>query len=88
MECIACKGNGKQILTIHDGENPLEVSMEIDCIWCNGRGQMTQKEFEEYSYFNNAWCKCGNPSGDVSFYRNGSSHGYTCVDCGKIIQTG
>lgn len=61
------------------------------CGLCDGTGVLT-----EQAGFNNPppklltreWCHCGNKSGDVSFFRHGHVHGYTCVECGGLVQLG
>ena len=88
MKCIC--NNGKMTIKVHDfsTEECEEKSVEIDCIWCNGTGEMTPEQAAEKQAFEDSWCKCGNPSGQVNYYQEGHSHGYTCADCGKIVQTG
>jgi hypothetical protein len=60
----------------------------MDCIWCEGTGMLTEHQYQSRQNYTEAWCNCGNPSGETSFYRHGHSHGYNCADCGKILQTG
>jgi len=65
-----------------------EPPMELTCPWCDGTGEMTPAQVEEKQAYIDAWCKCGNPSGQANYYQHGHAHGYTCADCGKIVQTG
>lgn len=91
MNCPTCEGKGKQTITArmltekgwHD-----EPPVDITCITCNGNGEITQEQADELQAMKDAWCSCGNPSGDVVPYDYGTCHGYDCRDCGKIIQTG
>jgi hypothetical protein len=86
-QCPTCKGTGK--ITIRSVEYRSDGIVSISCIWCDGKGKQTPAEKQKQEDFNNAWCKCGNPSGEVNYYHHmNGAHGYTCADCGKIIQTG
>jgi len=89
MKCT-CK-NGKitvQVRVLTDKGFTKEPPVKLTCPWCNGTGELTYKqEFARDAYFNE-WCKCGNPSEQVNYYNDERGHGYTCADCGKIVQTG
>ena len=91
MNCPTCKGSGKQELTVTEiGVEGRKVSKcEITCVDCKGKGEITKAQYEELEAQKNAWCSCGNPSGDVEYYElEGGYHGYDCKDCGKLLQTG
>ena len=90
MKCKFCN-NGKVTITaaiLTDNGFKEESPIEIDCIWCNGTGELTASQVQKLQDLEDAWCKCGNPSGQVSYYQHGHFHGYNCADCGKIVQTG
>lgn len=93
MKCQKCDGTGKLNIIAHTFDAKTksfipEPAVQINCVVCHGTGQLSKQEAQEYQDYINSWCKCGNPSGEVSFYRNGRSHGYKCADCGKIVQEG
>jgi hypothetical protein len=88
--CSECKGMGTlkvqyRVLTDKDWKD-LPPSF-LDCIRCNGTGQMTLEKEQALVDYNDAWCKCEKP-GEYIYYQHGHSHGYTCSICGKVLQTG
>lgn len=96
MKCKSCKGTGKMVITATEitaaGAKEMP-SVSIDCIRCNGSGEISaarQKQLEAQAAL---WCKCGNPSGNSQFFNDGehpncSKHCYVCEDCRKITQVG
>jgi len=61
--------------------------IEMNCIWCNGTGEMTDEQVKAQKAYEDAWCKCEDSSGS-SYYEQRHSHGWICDDCGKVTQTG
>jgi hypothetical protein len=93
MTCTVCKGTGKNKTTVTDVGVGTTEQFEMDCIWCDGTGQMTQEQFEDHRFYTNMWCRCGNPSKDFTFYDDGEhqdihKHHYRCFDCSKVLQIG
>ena len=95
MECLVCKGGGKQHLTVkYPFEDKPDETHDIDCVWCHGAGEMTEKEYQQYLWDKAAWCECGNPSQEFIFFDDGTcecgcyKHHYHCKDCMKITQIG
>lgn len=66
----------------------IEDEVEINCIWCDGTGQMTEQQARELEQYRNAWCRCKNRSGQHPYRHTNGAHGWKCNDCGKITQTG
>lgn len=97
MKCKSCKGSGKQTISMQtmqdDGSFKTEPSLEIDCMHCDGTGEMDKEQKETYNYAQNMWCNCGNPSGKSNYHPDGkgkwvSKHHYTCDDCDHVTQIG
>ena len=93
MNCPSCKGSGKQTIRaktyLGPGKWKNEPPVEIECLNCHGTGEVNAKEQRaREKAWKEFWCDCGNPSGETSYYRHGSAHGYTCADCGRVLQTG
>jgi len=92
MICPTCKGSGKQVVrtrTVLDGVR--EVSdVKIECQTCQGSGEVDKAEYEaRQKAIRDFWCRCGNPSEDVEYYEYADgAHGWTCRDCGKVVQVG
>ena len=93
MKCPTCKGTGQVETTVTTcGSNEIE-KYDIPCHVCNGRKEISKKEWQAHKDMMNLWCDCGNPSGETTFYDDGehpkcSKHCYVCNDCGKIVQVG
>jgi len=91
MNCPTCDGKGKMVIkgrTLDANGWHDDPPVTIDCIDCKGEGEITKEKAKELQEMRDAWCSCGNPSGEVDYYEFGHTHGYDCRDCGKIIQTG
>jgi len=97
MNCPTCNGTGKvevKFITL-GSKNPPEL-FKINCSDCDGKGDVSESEVKRIIRFkkayDNAWCKCGNPSKKSTFHPRGTStcakHCYTCDDCKKITQIG
>jgi hypothetical protein len=97
VNCPTCKGTGKISITFSElgSKKPPEIIL-INCRDCDGAKQVTPQQAKSIIRFTkeyeNAWCKCGNPSKRSNFHPNGikncSKHCYTCADCKKITQIG
>ena len=104
VNCPRCGGSGTMSIGVTNMEcidgkwvEHKEPATEIDCITCKGSKTMDEKKAnlikEAWEDERNRWCDCGNPSGDVKYWEDGthphcSKHCYTCRDCGKITQVG
>lgn len=92
-KCPTCD-NGRMKITVSTyGSNEPATVTEIDCVYCDGTGQIDDETMEAIEYEKNMWCKCGNPSGRHKFYRDGEGplvhkHHYVCKDCNKVLQIG
>lgn len=90
IKCLCCKGSGEQILSVH--ENGKVTPFKMNCVWCDGKGKMTDEEHEDYLYEQNMWCKCKVETG-TRYYENGEhskihKHHYRCTKCKKVKQIG
>jgi hypothetical protein len=75
--------------TTYSGGGVEKRVVEIKCLTCDGTGNATPEQLAKLQAMNDAWCKCGNPSGEPVPYRYADgSHGYNCADCGGLLQTG
>lgn len=91
MGCPTCKGKGMQTTQVitHTAAGFTEHSFEHKCMTCEGTGNATPEQLAKLQAMNDAWCKCGNPSGEsVPYSYPDGSHGYNCADCGGLLQTG
>jgi len=93
--CPTCKGKGKVTLTVSTfGSNKPDEKMEIDCVVCNGVGEVSDVVLEQILFEKNMWCECGsNDPSDVKYYDDGehheiSKHHWRCNKCGKVVQIG
>ena len=69
------------------------TTTELDCVVCDGTGEIDEETAEMAEFEKNMWCECGNPSEGVDFYDDGehpeiSKHHYRCQDCGGVVQIG
>jgi hypothetical protein len=93
MNCPKCKGSGEIEITCSEyGKKGIE-KFSLPCIYCDGKGEITKKEFNKLKAEKALWCSCGNPSQETRFWDDGQhpncpKHCYTCKDCKKIIQVG
>lgn len=87
--CPRCKGKKTINVTFcKEGK-----SLDMDCPTCDGSGGVTRKKAQEYQASVNAWCSCGNDSGETTYIPDNESsvcvkHHWICNDCGKIVQVG
>jgi uncharacterized protein YbaR (Trm112 family) len=93
VTCPDCKGKGTLAYTIQESGKP-ERAMEMKCLTCKGAKTVNSVAAEAFERMQRAmremWCRCGNPSGEVSYHPDapGSKHHWTCDDCGKVTQIG
>ena len=88
--CPGCKG-GKINVTVHSMGQM--TSVELDCIWCNGAGKVTDSRLQAYYDHKNMWCECKGDDLDIQYYADGehpslSKHHYRHRKCGKVVQIG
>lgn len=95
-KCPVCNGKGRQTVVateyVPGGKDKELPPVEIDCIWCHGKGRMTPEEYADYRDINDMWCECEVP-GEGIYHADGESdlcekHHWTCSKCGKITQVG
>lgn len=86
-KCPKCKSTGKLPIEVHEAGKPSQIT-ELECVYCDGKGKMTDAELKRHNELEAMWCSCGNPSGDAYPYDYGNCHGWNCADCHKVIQTG
>lgn len=92
MKCPKCK-KGKMSITVemYGVPNSVEIS-EIDCVYCNGTGEISEEKNIQLIKEEEMWCKCDESTGP-KFYDNGEhpdlyKHHYRCTTCGGIVQIG
>lgn len=90
-QCHICNSTGKTSIQAHEWTPEGMVALpavEINCIWCEGTGQMTHEQVRRYIAYVNKWCRCGNPSEETAYFSHAGYHGWVCCDCGKVVQEG
>ena len=92
--CNVCKGSGVQRVSVTDygSDEPPSVS-EHACFFCDGAGEISFINFVMQVIGEASWCRCGNPSGESVFFKDGegawmNKHHYCCLDCGHVTQVG
>lgn len=91
MKCPKCR-KGKIAINFSEGGKKWE--MEIQCIYCDGKGEISEAQAKEIEDEKALWCNCeGDQSEDAIFWDDGehpkcSKHCWTCRKCGKIVQVG
>lgn len=94
MKCLCCEGKGCQcveVINVH-GKHRDITEYSIPCVWCNGTGNMDQRQKCNYEGYKDIWCQCGKHT-DVTFVddnqdSNLRKHHWICNRCGKIVQIG
>lgn len=91
--CTTCNGAGKVSVEVHTYGEKERSKVELQCVICNGAGEITAETAAALKRHEDDWCRCGNPSGDATFYNDGEhpnchKHHYRCVDCNGIVQIG
>lgn len=95
-ECPKCKSKGTvtiQSSTYKDGNFVQNDPVVIECITCNGKGGISEAQFNQIEVENRKWCDCDNPSESAVYWADDthpecSKHHWRCGDCGKIQQVG
>lgn len=90
--CPSCDGTGKMKCRVHNADGK-ESTFEMECFDCGGTGKVSAEILASIEAEKNAWCSCGNPSGEHEFYDDGEDsacykHHWNCKDCGKLWQVG
>ena len=92
-------GNGKEKIqfTKHGSNKPATVT-EITCLDCDGKGEISSKEYFHVIVGKKVWCCCergdGGDDGGDSSYRASDGNKvfgndtYLCGDCGMVTQFG
>ena len=94
MKCTSCEG-GKMTITMFEGwpgEDQEGTKSEIDCVVCDGTGEIDEETAAMVEYEKNMWCECDGDNG-VNFYDDGehpeiSKHHYRCKRCDGVVQIG
>lgn len=91
MKCPVCKGKGSQTVKateyVPGGKDKELPPVEINCIWCHGKGAMNVEEWSDYQDYMKMWCQCKVP-GEAVYYEDEEGHGWLCSKCNKVLQTG
>lgn len=98
--CPSCNGKKKQRIVATEitskGKRDLPA-VHIDCLLCNGKGYLTEREKEKYDRdaeaAENFWCKCPDGFNNAIYFPDGthplcSKHCWACTTCDKIVQVG
>jgi Fe2+ or Zn2+ uptake regulation protein len=90
--CPSCKGARKvtiETTTINPGTTTVD-HITVDCVICNGTGEVTPARFAAIQSEAAMWCSCGNDSGEADYHADTrrTKHHWTCRDCGKVLQVG
>jgi hypothetical protein len=91
MKCPQCN-DGKMTITVHQIGQKAD-SVKIDCIHCDGTGEIDQQTADLIEEEKNMWCKCDNPSEWPKHYKDGEhpdlyKHHYRCTNCDGVQQIG
>ena len=92
MECTMCHGSKVQHLTITTFGEEGSKTMDVDCVGCNGTGEIDERVALELEYERNMWCDCTEDHG-VTYWKHGQhailhKHHYRCKKCHKVVQIG
>lgn len=92
--CTGCHGTGKMTITgaeITAGGMKTLPPVQIDCVWCNGTGQLTNRQAKEQEDYTGLWCRCEGHV-ETEYVPDGqgqiNTHHWVCTTCGKIVQIG
>jgi len=91
--CLVCEGGGKQTVkatTLNEIGWHAEPPIEIDCIWCHGKGNMTPEELQFHQWYQDVWCKCepGEREDVPVFDEQRQRWDTLCGTCGKALVIG
>ena len=87
LPCPKCK-DGKMKISVNTGGGSGFTSLDIQCIYCEGKGKITEVESARIKRMDDSWCRCSEPGEAIYYELPSGSHGYNCSKCGKIQQTG
>lgn len=91
--CPTCLGEKKQTITMTIwGSNERPITTVIDCISCNGTGEVSTEYARALKKHEEDWCSCKKSTGP-RYLKNGEDkrcrkHHYRCTTCDKIVQIG
>lgn len=83
MQCPTCKGSGKETIKTSEAGGPWRL-IQIGCIDCDGKGELTPERHARNLKQEAAWCHCGH--GKDTYHDSGDYS--TCNKCGKITYVG
>jgi hypothetical protein len=89
--CPKCK-EGKTTLTISYFGSKESEKVEIDCVYCDGSGKITQETLSDINFEDDMWCTCDTDHG-TKYYSDGQhpeihKHHWRCKGCGDVKQIG
>lgn len=87
-KCPKCTA-GRITVTVNNGVDE-PAQLEMDCPYCDGKGEVSDKKLAAIEAVSKIWCLCGNPSQQCTYHPDepGLKHHWTCDDCGKVTQIG
>ena len=89
LPCPVCHGKGKQTATVTGKSR----TYDVECIWCRGKGTMTEEGVRWYRVEQAIWCKC-DLEREAVYYDNKEhtgcydKHHWHCKACGLVQQIG
>ena len=92
VKCPKCK-NGKIILSVTEFGKKKTEEVDINCIYCEGKGEITEDYLKEIQEGDKIWCECDEPTFG-GYPQDGQcscgvyKHHVHCGICGKITQIG
>ena len=90
--CPSCT-KGKITITMEEwGKPETKTETIMNCLDCDGSGEVSQEDLDDIEYEKNMWCKCDGDT-PTKFYDDGvhpeiSKHHWRCKPCGKVKQIG
>lgn len=96
LTCPTCSGAKRVTISVVEigAGTRKESSVEMGCVVCDGAGEISERAEHALAREAAMWCRCGNPSGAVSYHGDGergsacTKHHWTCDDCSKVTQVG
>jgi hypothetical protein len=90
IKCPHCEEGKMSISVTVYGKGPLRSNQEaITCVYCSGKGEISEELAARIKAENDVWCKCETP-GDPVFVDDAPTckHHWDCAACGGLIQIG
>ena len=92
VKCLPCKGTGKMTINVSEYGKPGTNAVQIDCIHCQGTGEISEEKLQSIKDFRKKWCR-GKKDYGVYFVDDGENkeiekHHYRCNHCKKVVQIG